>query len=159
MRLLSSLYDERNEKYPIYHSGILTFIIITGIPLNLGVTKLPFLDVILLFLGGFFSLFMLARNDKVGKSFLSHLHMRTGQQNPIKIKQEIGIATTNNLQEKEPILDHGKIHDIQDPLYLLQNIVEKIIISHDDHMDLPTRVKLNEIHGRLEKITNKLCKL
>jgi hypothetical protein len=159
MRLISPIYDQRDEKYPIYHLGILAFIITTGIPLNLGMTKLPSVDIILLFIGGFFSLFMITRNDNVGQSFLSHLHIRARQQNPVKIKQKVSITKTNNLQYKTPALDHGTIHTIQDPFFLLQNAVEQIIISHEDNMDMATKVKLYAVHRKLVHATNRLCKL
>ena len=157
MRLISPIYDKRNEKYPIYHLGILAFIITTGIPLNLGVTKLPSVDIILLFVGGFFSLFMIARNDNVGQSFLSHLHIPTSPQKPVKIKQEANIKT-NNSQYATPALDHGRIHTIQDPFFLLQNVVEQIIISHEDNMDMVTKLKLYAVHRKLVHATNRLCK-
>src|SRR5690349_14673465 len=148
MNLLSPLYDKRNVKYPIYHSGVLAFIITTGIPLNLGMTKLPFYDVFLLLAAGFFSLFMIARNEGVGQSLLSHLRVQSVQKNHIK-KQELEIKT-NNLYNKTPVSE-GRVHQIQDPFNLLQNIVEHIIITHDDKMDLPTQIKLHDIHRRLER--------
>lgn len=159
MRLISPIYDKRNEKYPIYHLGILSFIITTGIPLNLGITKLPFVDIILLFVGGFFSLFMIARNDNVGQSFLSHLHIHASQQKQVKMKQEANITKTNNSQYPTPALDHGRIHTIQDPFFLLQNVVEQIIISHEDNMDMVTKVKLYAVHRKLVHATNRLYKL
>src|SRR2546428_8423626 len=75
MALLSSLYDAGNEKYPIYHSGILAFVITVFLPLNIGISKLPLVDVLALLLAGFFSLFMIVRNDEVGMSLLSHLRI------------------------------------------------------------------------------------
>lgn len=155
--LLSSLYDKSNEKYPIYHSGVLAFIITIGIPLNLGMTKLPFYDVSLLLLAGFFSLFMIARNQGVGQSLLSHLHVPSVQNNPVKIKQKLE-NKVGNLENNMPNYE-GRIHSIQDPFNLLQNIVEHIIISHDNNLDLPTQVKLYDIHRRLERVTNQLCKI
>jgi len=159
MRLISPIYDKRNEKYPIYHLGILAFIITTGIPLNLGMTKLPGIDIILLFAGGFFSLFMIARNDNVGQSLLSHLHIHTSQQNPQKIKHEVNITKTNNPQYETPALDHGRVHTLEDPFFLLQNVVEQIIISHEDNMDMVTKLKLYAVHRKLVHATNRLCKL
>ena len=159
MRLISPIYDKRNEKYPIYHLGILAFIITTGIPLNLGMTKLPPIDIILLFVGGFFSLFMIARNDNVGQSFLYHLHIHSNQQSYVKIKHEVNITKTNNQQYATPALDHGRIHTNEDPFFLLQNVVEQIIISHEDNMDMVTKLKLYAVHRKLVHATNRLCKL
>ena len=155
--LLLPLYDKRNEKYPIYHSGVLVFIITTGIPLNLGLTKLPFYDIFLLLVAGFFSLFMIARNEGVEQSFLSHLRVKSVKKNHIKIKQELE-TRTNNLQDKTPVYE-GRIHHIQDPFNLLQDIVEHIIVTHNDNLDLPTQIKLHDIHKRLERVSNQLCKL
>ena len=157
MKLLSPIYDKSNEKYPLCHSGVLAFIITTGIPLNLGMTKLPFYDVFLLLTAGFFSLFMIARNEGVGQSLLSHLCVSSAQKNHIKIKQKLE-TKTNNLQDKTPVYE-GRIHHIQDPFNLLQNIVEHIIITHDDNLDLPTQIKLHDIRRRLERVSNQLCKL
>ena|SRR5579872_2301460 len=157
MRLLSPLYDKHSEKYPIYYAGVLSFIITTGIPLNLGITKLPFYDTFLLLVMGFFSLFMIARNEGVGQSLLSHLHVSSIQKNHMKIKQDLE-TRVNVMQDKTPVYE-GRIHNIQDPFHLLQNIVEHIIITHDDNLDLPSQVKLHDIHRRLERISNQLCKL
>src|SRR3989442_15373840 len=75
MASLSSLYDSCHEKYPIYHSGILAFVITVCLPLNIGLSKLPTVGVSVLFLTGFVSLFMLARNEQVGLSLLCHLRI------------------------------------------------------------------------------------
>lgn len=157
MGLFSPLYDKHNQKYPIYHSGILSFIITTGIPLNLGMTKLPFYDIFLLLVAGFVSLFMVVRNDDVGQSFLSHLHVQSSQKNHMKIKQELK-TKTNNLQDKTSIYE-GRIHHIQDPFNLLQNFVEHIVMVHDEELDLPTQIKLRDISRRLERVSSQLCKL
>ena len=153
--MLSPLYDKHNEKYPICHTGVLAFIITTGLPLNLGLTKLPFYDTFLILLAGFFSLFMIARNEGVGQSLLTHLRVQSVQKNHTKLKQEL---KSNNLQDKTPVYE-GRIHNIQDPFNLLQNIVEHIIITHNDNLDLPTEIKLHDIHRRLERASNRLCKL
>lgn len=47
----------------------------------------------------------------------------------------------------------------QDPLFLLQDIVERIIITHDEEMDLATRVRLENMHHRLQTVARQLCKL
>src|SRR5579864_5765764 len=154
MKLLSPLYDKHNEKYPIFHSGVLAFIITTGIPLNLGFTKLPFYDTFLILLAGFFSLFMIARNEGVGQSLLSHLRVPLVQKDHIKIKQELE-TKSKNLQDKMPVYE-GRIHHIQDPFNLLQNIVEHNIITHDENLDLPTMIKLHDIHRRLETASSRL---
>ena len=156
MKLISLLCDKHNQKYPLCHSGILSFIITTGIPLNLGMTKLPFYDIFLLLATGFFSLFMIARNEGVGQSLLSHLHIQSTQ-NHIEIKQEL-VTKINHLQNKTPVCE-GRIHHIQDPFNLLQNFVEHIIMVHDEELDLHTRTKLHNIHRRLEKVSTQLCKL
>lgn len=73
IHLFSATHDPKNKKYTIYHSGVL--IIVTGVVIFM---TLQFIHQNLLqgsatFFEGFFSLFMLSRNEEVGKAFLSHL--------------------------------------------------------------------------------------
>jgi hypothetical protein len=152
MAVLSSLYDARNERYPIYHSGILAFVITTCLPLNLGLSKLPVMYVFLLLSVGFLSLFMLARNEHVGQSLLSHL--RIGKQAKSSQKHHAGKMAKCD----EIALDAYKKYQ-HDPFFLLQNFVEQIIITHDEHMDLKTRVRLEAMHVSLQKKTHELCNL
>ncbi len=160
MRLLSSVYDPCNEKYVQYHCGVLTFIITVGIPMTLGVAKIPLPGAFLLFLGGFSALFMLARNEHVGEGLLSHLHISTMKpKNTTILHEKLKIKT----MEVRPPLEHAtstinykKNDAAEEPFELLKNAVEHIIISHDEYMDLATRASLANLHKKLEKMTNNL---
>lgn len=152
MSVLSSLYDARNERYPIYHSGVLAFVITTCLPLNLGISKLPVIDVFLLLSAGFLSLFMLARNEYVGQGLLAHLMI--GKQAKSAQKQHANLM----VKRVGARSNEYKKHD-NDPFSLLQNIVEQIIITHDEQMDLETRVRLEAMQTSLQKKTHKLCSI
>lgn len=73
VKLFSSMHDPTSKRYPIYHSVVL--ITVTGVVIFmiLQVIHQNPLQGSLTFFEGFMSLFMLSRNDKVGKSFLSHV--------------------------------------------------------------------------------------
>jgi hypothetical protein len=149
MDVLSSLYDSRKERYPIYYSGILAFVITTCLPLNLGISKLPVAYVFLLLSVGFLSLFMLARNEHVGQSLLAHL--RIGKQAKSSKKHH-----ADKMTKCDGIALNAYEEYQHDPFFLLQNVVEQIIITHDEHMDLRTRVRLEAMHARLQKKTYEL---
>ncbi|TLX95940.1 MAG: hypothetical protein E6K91_01665 [Thaumarchaeota archaeon] len=153
MVLLSSLYDTSNERYPIFHSAILAFVITVFLPLNIGISKLPLVDVLVLLLTGFFSLFMIVRNDKVGMSLLSHLRIPDRKKVLQHDKQLVTIkkARSNVHESIEP--PHYK----HDPFVQLQNVVEYIMITHDGHIDLATRERLENMRHELQKITKGLC--
>ncbi len=160
MRSLSSVYDPCNEKYVQYHCGVLAFIITVGIPMTLGVAKIPLPGAFSLFLGGFFALFMLARNDHVGKGLLSHLHIQTMKpKNITKLQEKLKIKPMEMhppLEHETSTLNYGKNDNTEEPFELLKNVVEHIIISHDEYIDRATRTSLANLHLRLEKITNNL---
>jgi len=153
MKSLTSLYDARSEKYAIYHSGILAFVITTCLPLNVGISRLPAIDVIGLLLAGFVSLFMLARNDQVGLGLLNHLRIPDRKQ---------AVRFDKRLSEKnmERVADR-KLSQLetlkQDPFTLIQNALEYIITTHDEHLDSATRVKLEGTRQRLRKIADEIC--
>src|SRR5437870_1178882 len=131
MAPLSSLYDSANEKYPIYHSGILAFVVTVCLPLNIGLSKVPTVGVPVLFLTGFVSLFMLARNDKVGMSLLSHLRIRQGNK---FVHTEQQLVTAHMIQSTAESVHPAYVD--QDPFVMLENVVEYIVITHNDHLDL-----------------------
>ena len=153
MKSLTSLYDARREKYPIYHSGILAFVITTCLPLNVGISRLPAIDVIALLLAGFVSLFMLARNDQVGLGLLNHLRIPDRKQAVRFDKRLSGknmeIVADRKLSQLETLK--------QDPFTLIQNALEYIITTHDEHLDSATRVKLEGTRQRLRKIADEIC--
>ncbi len=73
MKLFSSIHNPKSKRYAIYYS-----IVLVGVSATILVTTLQYihqgpLQNIMTFFEGFFSLFMLSRNEQVGKAFLSHL--------------------------------------------------------------------------------------
>lgn len=73
MKLLSSLFNPKNNRYVIYYSALLVAVLTTIILKSIGIIHLPTLEVTMLYFEGFMSMFMLARNEKVGNAFLLHL--------------------------------------------------------------------------------------
>jgi len=73
MKIFSSLHDPKNEKYAIYYSIILLFIIITVTLLVNNVFEISPLEGTMMFFEGFVALVMLSRHEKVSRSFASHL--------------------------------------------------------------------------------------
>jgi|GEM_PF-1106792 len=73
IKIFSSTHDPKNKRYTIYHSCVL--VIVTGVVIfmTLQIIHQNLLQGAVTFFEGFFSLFMLSRNEKVGKAFLSHL--------------------------------------------------------------------------------------
>ena len=153
MASLSSLYDSCNEKYPIYHSGILAFVVTVCLPLNIGLSKVPTAGVPVLFLTGFVSLFMLARNDKVGLSLLSHLRIPQGNK---FVHSEQQLATAHMIQSQAKSVTPTYIE--QDPFVMLENVVKYIMITHDEHIDPATRAQLENFHHMVHEITEEIRK-
>jgi hypothetical protein len=160
MRTLSSVYDPCNEKYVQYHCGVLAFIITVGIPMTLGIAKIPLPGAFLLFSGGFCALFMLARNDNVGKGLLSHLHIHTmTPKNTTNLHEKLKVKPMEvrpPLEHVTSTINYKKNDNTEEPFELVKNVVEHIIISHDDYIDRATRTSLANLHRKLEIITNNL---
>ncbi len=74
LKLFSSLHDRKKSRYPIYYSTVLVIVIITAILLVSGNLEITVIEGTMIFFEGFVSLFMLARHDKVGNDFMSHLN-------------------------------------------------------------------------------------
>ena len=73
MKLFSSLHDVKNKKYAMYYSGVLVIIVTIGVVLYFDLFRMSILERSMMYFEGFFSLFMLARHEEVGKAFLLHL--------------------------------------------------------------------------------------
>jgi hypothetical protein len=73
VKFLSLFHDPKTKKYAIYYSIVLVIVTATVFFTTLEYIHQTTIQSIATFFEGFFSLFMLARNDKVGKAFLSHL--------------------------------------------------------------------------------------
>lgn len=73
LKLFSSLHDRKKSRYPVYYSTVLVIVIITAILLVSGNLEITIIEGTMIFFEGFVSLFMLARHEKVGNDFMSHL--------------------------------------------------------------------------------------
>jgi len=72
-KLFSSLHDRKKSRYPVYYSTVLVIVTITAVLLVSGNLEITVIEGTMIFFEGFVSLFMLARHDKVGNDFMSHL--------------------------------------------------------------------------------------
>lgn len=73
LKIFSSIHDPKSKKYTIYYSSVLVMVTGVVIFMTLQIIHQGVLQGVMTFFEGFFSLFMLGRNEKVGKSLLSHL--------------------------------------------------------------------------------------
>ncbi len=73
MKLFSSLHDPKQTRYTIYYSTVLLVVIITALLLVTETFEFTVTEGIMIFFEGFVSLYMITRNEKVAKSFASHL--------------------------------------------------------------------------------------
>lgn len=144
MRLISSLRDPQNENYPLYYTAVLVFLITTIVPMNYGIMKLPVLESSLLFAAGFFSLFMLSRNDAVGKTFLNYLYVTPksksrGEENKKTLeqinilKQEFARADKinnleleKNVEQVDSLQEQNKVHNSE-----LENLKSDLFTPND----------------------------
>lgn len=147
---ISALYDTANERYPIYYTGILAFVITVCLPLNLGMSKLPTVGMFLLFGVGFLSLFMITRNKQVEFGFLAHLKIQSKE-------MHVDQKSMQEIVNQETLFTKSE-WNVEDPFGLLQNVVERIILNHDDHMDLATRVRLERMSKKLQNMSRQICK-
>ena len=152
MRLISTLRDPQNENYPLYYTAVLVFLITTIVPMNYGIMKLSVLESSLLFVAGFFSLFMLSRNDAVGKTFLNYLYV-TPKKSKIQseedkktleqiniLKQEFARADKinnleleKNVKQVDSLQEQNKVHNselenLKSDLFTLNDLTDKQLI-------------------------------
>lgn len=73
MKLFSSLHDPKQTRYTIYYSTVLLVVIITALLLVTETFEFTVIEGTMIFFEGFISLYMITRNEKVAKSFASHL--------------------------------------------------------------------------------------
>ena len=73
IKIFSSMHDPKNKGYTIYHSSVLTIVTGVVIFMTLQIIHQNVLQGASTFFEGFFTLFMLSRNEEVGKALLSHL--------------------------------------------------------------------------------------
>ena len=71
--MFSSLYSPKNHKYAACYSAVLLTVIIPVVIININLINLSPIEKGALIFEGYFSLFMLVHDEKVGKAFFSHL--------------------------------------------------------------------------------------
>ena len=73
VKFLFSFHNPKAKRYTLYYSIVLVVVTVTVLFTTLEYIHQTIIQGIATFFEGFFSLFMLARNEKVGKAFLFHL--------------------------------------------------------------------------------------
>ncbi len=73
MKFFSSMHDPKSKRYAIYYSVVLVAVTGVVIFMTLQIIHQNPLQGSMTFFEGFFSLFMLSRNEVVGKALMSHL--------------------------------------------------------------------------------------
>jgi hypothetical protein len=106
------------------------------IPINLHLTRLSFAATAILFAFGFLSLFMIARNDKVGFGLLKSLR----------------IGDSNLLSQKIQHPHFDSTDNYHDPIVLLQNFVDEINMRHNEKTDWTTLDSFRMINVRLSQL-------
>ncbi|MGB6462783.1 MAG: hypothetical protein WBF38_00970 [Nitrosotalea sp.] len=72
-KFFSSFHNPKSKRYAVYYSAVLGIVIVVVIFMELHLIHQNLLQGTAVFFEGFFSLFMLSRNEETGKAFLSHL--------------------------------------------------------------------------------------
>ena len=73
MKFFSTWHDPKTKRYIPYYSAVLIAAMAVVILTLFQVIHQSPLQIMATFFEGFFSLFMLARNEKVGNAFLTHI--------------------------------------------------------------------------------------
>ena len=152
MARLSALYDSHDTGYPLFYTGVLTFAITICLPLNLGLSKMSPIAAFAIFAAGFVSLFMLARNPKVGFDLLNHI--RIGN------KRKASVIVPPIIKHKPSPSPKHKLETIQqDPFPYLQNMIESIVRNDEyEQMDPDTKERLVQILQRLQTVSKDIGK-
>ena len=137
MKSLTCLYDTQNENYILYHSALLVFVLTVIIPINLQLTRFSFAATVILFATGFLSMFMIARNDKVGFGLLKSLRIKKG---------------SDALSQKMQYSHFNSVDDYQDPIVLMQNFVDELSRRHHEEMDWTKLDSFRTLNARLAQL-------
>lgn len=118
--------------------------------MNLHFTKLPFYITSVLFAVGFISLFMVARNEKVGHGFQKYIKI------PVFEKPSPGSLLNNQYTEsvshKNMETQFDSTSDLQEPLDLLSNFIKDISVKHQENMDLETLNSFSKLNTKLTQL-------
>jgi len=151
--IIAALRDPENENYSLSYTAVLVFLITTIVPMNYGIMKLSVLESSLLFAAGFFSLFMLSRNEAVGKTFLNYLYVapkkskiqseedkKTLEQiNVLKqefaradkinnLELEKSVKHVDSLQEQITKVHNSELENLKSDLFTLNDLTDKQLI-------------------------------
>lgn len=148
MNSLSCIYDSKNDNYVLYHSALLVFVLTITIPINLHLTKLSFPITGILFAVGFISLFMIARNEKIGLGLLKFMRMGVISSEPLQHANTYNDFTSKKIQPTD--FDSYDIH--QDPIVLLQDFVDELSIRHKENMDWSTLDSFRKLSDRVSQL-------
>lgn len=154
MSSLTCLHDSRNDNYVLYYSALLIFVLTIMIPMNLQLAKFSFPIAIILFTIGFLSLFMIARNEKVGLGLLKFIRIGGGLRSS-ELLQHVNTYKSSTLPEK---IQHTHLisTDIyQDPIVLLQNFVDELSRKHKENMDFTTLDSFCRLNDRLSQLVER----
>ncbi|HET6457494.1 MAG TPA: hypothetical protein VFG24_01275, partial [Nitrosopumilaceae archaeon] len=127
----------QNENYILYHSALLVFVLTVIIPINLQLTRFSFAATVILFATGFLSMFMIARNDKVGFGLLKSLRIKSG---------------SDVLSQKTQYSHLNSTDDYQDPIVLMQNFVDELSRRHHEEMDWTKLDSFRMLNARLAQL-------
>ena len=147
MNSLSCIHDSKNDNYVLYHSALLVFVLTVTIPINLHLTKLSVPITAILFAVGFISLFMIARNEKIGSGLLKFMRIGASSSEPLQHTNTYGF-TSKKIQPTD--FDSSDIH--QDPIVLLQNFVDELSIRHKENMDWSTLDSFRKLSDRVSQL-------
>ena len=148
MQSLSCLHDSRNDNYVLYHLALLVFVLTIMIPINLHLTKLPLQITSILFAVGFLSLFMIARNEKIGLGLLKFMKIGTTRSPEL-------LHPVNTYESSSKKIQHSDFnsYDIyEDPIVLLQNFVDDLSRRHKENMDWETLDSFRRLSDRVSQL-------
>ena len=131
--------------------ALLVFVLTIMIPVNLHLTKLSLPITAVLFAVGFLSLFMIARNEKIGLGLLKFMRIGKETRSP-ELLQHVNIYndSTSSKQIQRTDFDSGDIH--QDPIILLQKFVDELSIRHKENMDWTTLDSFRRLNERVSQL-------
>jgi hypothetical protein len=151
MNSLSCLHDSRNDNYVLYHLALLVFVLTIMIPINLHLTKLSLPITAILLAVGFLSLFMIARNEKIGLGLLKFMRIGEGARSsePLQhVNTYKGSTSSKKIQHTD--FNSADIH--QDPIVLLQNFVDELSRRHKENMDWTTLDSFRRLSDRVSQL-------
>ena len=149
MQSLSCLHDSRNDNYVLYHLALLVFVLTIMIPINLHLTKLSLPITSILFAVGFLSLFMIARNEKIGLGLLKF--MKIGVARSPELLHNVNTCKSST-SKKIQHTDFNSYDIYEDPIILLQNFVDDLSRRHKENMDWATLDSFRKLSDRVSQL-------